>query len=149
MFYPDYWLPNIMILIDVFTKNIIYEGKTTINNIFVNLSLNWFNIKFFSEEKMYSTEIAQNLFHNLKNYICGFIYLLECKIFQVLLEVGFIDIYIDLEIHCNWYISKIQSVTLRYWEGSLDNNQCCFHRSLGILCFFSAYATNLRFRTQS
>lgn len=40
---------------------------------------------------MYSTEIAQNLFHNLKNYICGFIYLLECKIFQVLLEVGFID----------------------------------------------------------
>lgn len=100
-----------MILIDVFTKNIIYEGKTTINNIFVNLSLNWFNIKFFSEEKMYPTEIAQNLFHNLKNYICGFIYLLECKIFQVLLEVGFIDFYIDLEIHCNWYISKVQSVT--------------------------------------
>lgn len=64
-----------MILIDVFTKNIIYEGKTTINNIFVNLSLNWFNIKFFSEEKMYSTEIAQNLFHNLKNYIILWLHL--------------------------------------------------------------------------
>lgn len=78
-----------MILIDVFTKNIIYEGKTTINNIFVILSSNWFNIKFFSQEKMYSTEIAQNLFHNLKNYICGFIYLLECKIFSGVVRSGF------------------------------------------------------------
>lgn len=47
-----------MILIDVFIKNIIYEGKIIINNIFVNLFLNWFNIKFFSEEKMYLIEIV-------------------------------------------------------------------------------------------
>lgn len=37
-----------MILIDVFIKNIIYEGKIIINNIFVILFLNWFNIKNFS-----------------------------------------------------------------------------------------------------
>lgn len=47
-----------MILIDVFIKNIIYEGKIIINNIFVNLFLNWFIIKFFSEEKMYLIEIV-------------------------------------------------------------------------------------------
>lgn len=58
LFYFDYWLFNIMILIDVFIKNIIYEGKIIINNIFVNLFLNWFNIKFFSEEKMYLIEIV-------------------------------------------------------------------------------------------
>lgn len=40
-----------MILIDVFIKNIIYEGKIIINNIFVNLFLNWFNIKFFMKKK--------------------------------------------------------------------------------------------------
>lgn len=78
-----------MILIEVFTKNIIYEVKTTINNIFVILSSNWFNIKFFSQEKIYSTEFAQNLFHNLKNYICGIIYLLECKNFSGDVGSGF------------------------------------------------------------
>lgn len=107
------------------------------------------------KKKWMLQKLGKICFHNLKNYNRGFIYWLECRISQVFLEVGLIHFYIDLERQCtgnchipySWYISKVQSVMEWYWEGHLDTNLCRFHRLLGILCFFSAYATNLKFRT--
>lgn len=58
-----------MILIDVFTKNIIYEGKTTINNIFVILSLNWFNIKNFSQKKCIQQKLHKICFITEELYL--------------------------------------------------------------------------------